>query len=151
MRARVFRYLAGSVALGVVLTMAAGPAAARPMKFDLRCHYVKVFGHESYGGIQIPYRGPRVRTMHTAVDLAGMTVRWLHPGLVAVPARIPRVSSTKIWLEDTPYLKTIIDRSDGRFVRLTVENDNSRMVYRGGCRFDPFTPPDPPGQAYRGW
>jgi len=67
MRARVFRYLAGSVALGVVLTMGAGPAAARPMKFDLRCHYVKVFGHESYGGIQIPYRGPRVRTMHTAV------------------------------------------------------------------------------------
>jgi len=122
------------------------------MKFDLFCRYVHASGRPYWIGFpHNPYRGPRVRTEHEAVDLAGMTERSLNHGLVPIPERVPKVDATEIRLDNTPYLKTIIRWSDGRFTRIQVQIDASRLIYKGRCRFGPFTPPGPPGQAYRGW
>jgi hypothetical protein len=144
-----FRKLIGAVSmLGLAVDAS---AHAAPAQFDLRCHYVKVYGHESYGGIHIPYRGPRVRTEHLAIDLNAMTKRWLYHGIVSQPSAIPKVTGRRIWLESTPYLQMTVDRSNGRYIDSRIENDNSRFLFEGRCRFASFTPPDPPGQPYRGW
>jgi hypothetical protein len=134
------------------MLVVASQASARPMKFDLICRYVRASGHEVWTGFpHYPYRGPRVRTDHTAIDLVNMTERELDHGLVAQPERIPKVNKTEIRFMDTPYIKMIVRFSDGRYTRTDVQEDNSLVVYRGRCRLARFTPPDPPGQAYRGW
>jgi len=152
MSGSVSRYLAGSAVLGLALALTTASALARPMKFDLICHYVPVSGHEVWTGFpHYPYRGPRVRTEHEAIDLLGMTERSLNHGFVPGPERIPWVNKTEIRFMDTPYIKMIVHFSDGRFTRIDVEDDNTLWIFKGRCRQAPFTPPGPPGQEYRGW
>ena len=154
MNAKLLRHLAG-IAVWVTataLTMAASPAWALPMKFDLFCGYVKVSGHEVWTGFpHNPYRGPRVLTEHDAIDLGKMTQRSLNHGMVPVTDPLAKADKTEIRLLDTPYIKMIVRLSDRRFTRIDVQQDNSRLIFKGRCRFEPFTPPGPPGQAYRGW
>lgn len=150
MGARVARYLA--VAATAALTLAASHASARPMKFDLFCRYVRISGHEVWTGFpHYPDHGPRVLTEQEAIDLGNMTQRSLYHGLVPVIDHVAKADKTEIRLVDTPYIAMIVRLSDGRFTRIDVQQDNSRLIFKGRCRFEPFTPPGPPGQPYRGW
>jgi hypothetical protein len=146
------KHRVGGALLAATMLMVTGQASARPMRFDLICHYVRASGHEVWIGFPYnPYRGPRVRTEHVAIDLVDMNERWLEHGLVPGPEPIPRLDKAEIRLNDTPYIKTIIRWSDGKFPRIAVQADNSLLIYKGRCKFWAFTPPGPPGQAYRGW
>jgi len=147
------RLLGGALlALSLVHPASGARLHARDTKFDLICHYVPISGHEVWtGSPHYPYRGPRVRTEHEAIDLVSMTERSLNHGLVPIPERIPWVNKTEIRFMNTPYIKMIVHFSDGRFTRIDVEDDNSLWIFKGRCRQAPFTPPGPPGQAYRGW
>jgi hypothetical protein len=134
------------------MLLATDQASARPMKFDLICHYARASGHEVWIGFpHYPYRGPRVETEHVAVDLVDMNERWLNHGRVADPEPIARLNKDEIRLQDIPGLKTVVRWSDGKFTRIQVQADNSLLIYKGRCKFWAFTPPEPPGQAYRGW
>jgi hypothetical protein len=147
----VASFAARVTALGLVLSATGGHAHARPSRFDLLCHYARASGHESYRGTQVPYTGPRIRTLHLAVDLVSKTQRELNHGLVPGPYPIASVNSAEIRVDDTPYMKTIIRWSDGKYTETDVQEDKSLLIYRGRCKFRAFTPPGPPGQAYRGW
>ncbi len=151
MKRGVRPHLAELAIAGVAFVAPASRAMAWPLKFDLLCHYSRASGHESYIGTQLPYTGPRVEHIHVAVDLKTMTERFLNHDLVPGPIHVERVDKAEIRLRNPPSMKEIIRRSDGRYTRIDVETDNSRLIYKGRCRFGPFTQPGPPGQAYRGW
>ncbi len=90
-------------------------------------------------------------TEHEAIDLVNMTERSLNHDMVPGSERIPKVNDAEIRFVNTPYTKWIFRFSDRLFTRADVQDDNNLVVYKGRCRYGPFTPPGPPGQEYRGW
>jgi hypothetical protein len=60
------------------------------------------------------------------------------------------VDKAEIRLNDTPYWKTIIRWSDGKFTRIEVQADKSLLIYKGRRKFWAFTPPGPAGPRISG-
>ncbi len=126
------------VVAAVALSLLSGSAMASSPRFDLICRSSLAFGQERFTGTH-PAAPPGSVTLRYSVDLGRMLYRADRPGrLGSLP--IVEATAQDIVLVSQPGLTIIVRRTDGRYIQIQAQEDDSLAVFEGQCRRTRYTP-----------